>query len=102
MTLKTLKEFGININRKSKYEFEIPGQRKYKACKYVCERDYSQFAFYAVLGAINNDITCGEGLNKDSLQGDKEILNILSNFNVKYKFENNHITIFKSNNIQGN
>lgn len=100
MTLKTLKEFGIEIIRESQYKFIIKGNQEYKPKEYIAEGDYSQFAFFAVLGAINGDITC-RGLNQDSIQGDKVILDILKSFNIDYKFIGNKVTIFKSNEIKG-
>lgn len=100
MTLKTLNDFGIIIKRFSRYEFMIPGNQKYKASSYILEKDYSQFAFYAVLGAINNDVTC-KGLNKNSIQGDRIILDILKSFNIEYEENRNGITVYKSNEIKG-
>ena len=101
MTLKTLKEFGIQINRISRHEFVIPGNQKYISKEYTVEGDYSQFAFYAVLGAINNDVTC-IGLNKDSIQGDRIILDILKSFNINYTIEGDKITVHKQMLIKGN
>ena len=100
MTVNTLGKFGINIIKKSDLEYMIEGNQEYKACDYEIERDYSQFAFYAVLGAINHDITC-KGLNIESLQGDKEILKILESFKVKYTINNNDITIHKAKKLEG-
>ena len=37
------------------------------------EGDFSQLGFFAVLGAINNDLIC-EGLDINSKQGDRERL----------------------------
>jgi len=100
LTIKILKIFGIEIEVISINEFFIKGNQKYKPTNYYVENDYSQFAFYAVLGAINNDITC-KGLNFNSLQGDKEILNILDSFKVKYEIKEDTIIIHKSKKLQG-
>lgn len=100
MTIKTLEAFNIKIYQESELEYYIPGNQEYKACNYKVESDYSQFAFYAVLGAINNDITC-RGLNFNSIQGDKEILEILDEFKVKYSVNNDSITIHKPKNLLG-
>ena len=100
MTIKTLKEFGIEIIKESPLKFIIKGNQEYKPRVYVAEADYSQFAFFAVLGAINGDITC-RGLNKSSIQGDKVILDILKSFNVNYEFIDDKITVYKSNDLKG-
>ena len=100
MTLRTLNMFGINIKRVSKNEFYIYGNQEYKACNYKVEADFSQFSFYAVLGALNNDLVC-KGLDFNSCQGDKVILDILTHFGVKYEINNDEIKIFKCHELSG-
>ena len=85
----------MNIEKKNDLEYFVQGKQEYKSCECIVESDYSQFAFYAVLGAINHNITC-KGLNINSLQGDKEILKILDSFKVNYVIENDEITIYKA------
>lgn len=100
MTLRTLSKFGINIKRVNKNEFYVYGNQEYKACNYKVEADFSQFGFYAVLGALNNDLVC-KGLNFDSCQGDKVILDILTHFGVKYEIKNDEIKIYKCSELSG-
>ena len=78
MTIEVLKEFGINIKHEADYKrIIIPGNQQYKALPlYVIEGDWSQAAFYCVMGAISGKITL-TGLNLDSCQGDKVIVDIL-------------------------
>lgn len=78
LTLQMLHRYGIKANYVDKNTLYIAGNQQYKACDYEIEGDYSQLAFFAVLAAINNDLTC-TGLSHDSLQGDKQILSILKN-----------------------
>ena len=52
-------------------------------------------AFYLVLGAINGGITV-KGLNLQSVQGDKKILDILKSANADIKIEKEKITVNKS------
>lgn len=76
LTLDILKDFGIEIENNNYKEFSIRGGQKYKSRNYYVEGDYSQGAFFLVAGALGSSIVCS-GLNKDSLQGDKVILDIL-------------------------
>ena len=76
LTLDVLKDFGITIVNEGYKVFKIKGNQKYISKDFEIEGDYSQGAFYLVAGAIGCNIKC-EGLRKDSLQGDKEIINIL-------------------------
>ena len=76
ITLSVLQDFGIEIINKNYKKFKIAGNQKYKAIDYEVEGDYSQAAFFLTAGALGCDIECA-GLRKDSLQGDKKIIEIL-------------------------
>lgn len=94
MTISTLKKFGVNIKMDDNKIF-IPGNQEYKACSYEVEGDFSQAAFFMALGSLNNDLII-EGLNKDSLQGDKVIIDILRSMGAQIEFTNNHLLVKKS------
>ena len=76
LTLDVLNSFGIEVDNKGYKEFHIKGAQHYKATDYRVEGDYSQVAFWMVAGALGSDINC-LGMRLDSLQGDKEIHQIL-------------------------
>ena len=76
LTLQVLKDFGIQIENNDYREFNIKGNQRYHSRDYYIEGDYSQGAFFLVAGALGSSIICS-GLNKNSLQGDKVILDIL-------------------------
>lgn len=78
LTLQMLNLYGIKANYCDANTLVIPGNQSYKPHDYKIEGDYSQLGFFAVLAAINNDLKC-LGLSHDSLQGDKQIINILKN-----------------------
>lgn len=75
LTLQMLEMYGIKIEYKDQ-KFYIKGNQSYKACDYTIEGDYSQAAFYLIAGALDNNILI-KGLNMNSLQGDKEAIDIL-------------------------
>ncbi len=76
MTLDVLKKSGIEIINNNYSSFEIKGGQKYKPFNCQVEGDFSQAAFFLVAGALGCDIIC-DGLNPESLQGDKKILEII-------------------------
>lgn len=82
LTLDVLKNFGIKIENHNYKRYVIPGGQKYKPCEYTVEADYSQAAFFLVAGAIGGDVIC-EGLRENSLQGDREIINIIERTGAK-------------------
>ena len=92
LTLQMLKEFNIETINTDYREFKIPGNSEYKASSYKVEPDYSQAAFFLVADALGNDVEC-LGLNEKSLQGDKEIINIIEKFNNSNNSDNNEIII---------
>ncbi len=76
ITLKVLSDFGIKIENHNYMRYVIKGGQKYRPINCTIEGDYSQAAFFLVAGAIGCDVLC-TGLKDDSLQGDKEILDII-------------------------
>ena len=80
LTLSTLKRFGIDIDRSVPRQYRIKGNQQYKPAKLDVEADYSQAAFWLVAGMMGETITV-EGLNPESLQGDRKVLEILTSMN---------------------
>lgn len=84
LTLEMLHHFQIEAFYQDANTIYIKGNQTYQATTYQVEGDYSQMAFYAVLAAINNDLTIN-GITSDSKQGDKTILSILQNASIPTK-----------------
>lgn len=76
LTLQMLKNFNIHAEFSDEHTIYIPGNQNYQANDIMVEGDYSQLAFFAVLAALNHDLTI-TGVDPNSLQGDKEIIDIL-------------------------
>lgn len=79
LTLEMLSKFGVNINNINHMKYTVPADSEFTSNSYTVETDYSQAAFYLVAKALGNDVEC-MGLNEDSLQGDKEILDIIDRY----------------------
>ena len=87
ITVDCLNKFGIKIINNSYQEFIIEGNQTYKSGDYEVEADYSQVAFFLVANSIGSNIKIN-GLNTNSLQGDKKIIDFISqidNWNKKEK-----------------
>lgn len=76
LTLQMLKIFGIKVINEEYQRFIIKGNQEYLVHDYRVEADFSQAAFYLVAGALGNDVVLTD-LNLQSLQGDKEAMDIL-------------------------
>ena len=82
ITCDVLSRFGIVIEQVDAYTFRIPGNQCYKPCDMAVEGDYSQMAFFGVLGALCGEVRC-KGLSPDSLQGDRVICDLLERFGAQ-------------------
>ena len=94
ITLEMLKNLGINILNKSYERFIIKGNQKLKKNKIVVEGDWSSAAFHFVGAAISGKVDI-YGLNINSSQGDKEIINVLRKCGSKIKINNSYISVLK-------
>lgn len=93
MTIRTMKQFGVNIQATEK-GWHIKGGQSYKTCDYTTDGDWSQAAFFMVLGAIGSKVTV-KGVAKDSTQGDKKCAEILARFGAKVTQLDNEVTVEK-------
>lgn len=99
LTLDMLSHFGIKIINNNYEEFIIQGRQEYKAFNYEIEGDYSQGAFYLSASALLNKVDSGN-LDLCSLQGDKEVLDILERMNCRLIIENKALR-FKNEGLCG-
>ena len=83
LTLRAMSDFGVEIINKNYREFIIKGNQKYNARNYRVEGDYSQAAFFLCADSLGNDVLCKD-LDLNSLQGDKEVIDILERMNVVF------------------
>lgn len=81
ITLEIMKVFGVNVEI-TKEGFNIPGNKRYVSPGVVkVEGDWSSACFFASAAALSGDITL-TGLNKDSLQGDRIVMQLLKKAGV--------------------
>lgn len=74
ITIGCLKDFGCEIEETEQGYF-VKGGQTLKAFSGAVEGDYSQAAFFEVANSLGSDIKI-EGLNVNSFQGDKKIIEI--------------------------
>ena len=95
MTLQMLKKFGIQIER-FENEFLVPGMQSYLPCDYTVEGDWSAASYWLVAAALGHDVLVS-GLKMNSLQADKQLLNVLTAANCRIYFEENGIRVDGAN-----
>ena len=92
ITLHALRRFGVAIARTDTGYFISGGQSFVSPKKLAVDGDWSNAAFFLVAGAIGQAVTV-TGLDMDSPQGDKGILEILRQFGAKVTIEGDAITV---------
>lgn len=100
MTLQMQKRFGIRIDfNREENQFLIPGWQKYNPQHYQVEGDWSQAAFWLAAGVISGPVEI-EGLNPDSLQGDKIIEALMLKMGARLSWRDEQLVVEKSE-LQG-
>lgn len=82
LTLSAMKDFGVEIINNNYKEFIIKGNQRYNSRNYRVEGDYSQAAFFLCADALGSEVVLKD-LELNSLQGDKEVIEILERMNVE-------------------
>lgn len=80
MTVRALTDAGADLTRNENTYHIVPKGRLSVTGDLIVEKDWSSAAFPLCMGAFSKDGITVKGLNTDSIQGDKEILNILKGF----------------------
>lgn len=97
MTIDAVEKFGITVVEDD-CKFYIGGNQKYTSPKsVVAEGDWSNSAFFACMGAVSQKGITITNLNTNSTQGDKQILDILSEMGADITCKNDVITVKKDN-----
>lgn len=93
MTLSSLAKSGIHIKTCQDYEtMTIPGKQHYQPLQAPVEGDWSQAAFFCVLGAVTGGIEI-KGLRSDSLQGDRVVLDFLCSMGASIHWDRESLFI---------
>ncbi len=93
MTVNELRAFGAEIEMLDGL-FTVKGKPQLKACNRTVEGDWSQAAFHLVAGAVGGEVTVN-GVDLQSLQGDKEIVELLKRFGAEISVDGNSVTAKK-------
>lgn len=95
ITLSALDKFSVKYEKLGN-NIIIKGNQEFKSPKNLTvEGDWSGSAFPLVLGAIGGKVSV-LGLDENSKQGDKEILNVLKKFGAKIQIDGDCVTVAKS------
>lgn len=85
MTIEAMAGFGVSVKNDDYKSFYIKGNQSFKSCDVNAPGDYSQAAFWLAAGAIGSRVS-SLGLDVNSSQGDKAIIDILKNMGAKISY----------------
>ena len=83
MTIATLHKFGLSIGVYDGDVFKIDSASTFKATEYTIEGDWSAASYWCIASALGHRIKI-KGLNTDSLQADRMLLDLFSGFDNVY------------------
>ncbi len=96
ITISVLKKFGIEISEQENL-YIIKGNQKYISPKEITvQGDWSNASFFLCAGALSEKGVTVTGLDINSPQGDKKILDVLASMGADIKINNNEITVKKN------
>ena len=96
MTVDCLREFGVNVEGQAEHSGGLSvSKQAYKPIKYQVEGDWSSASYFLALGALCGHIEV-ENLNLESLQGDKMILDLLTDMGASVELHKNSVEVKKS------
>ncbi len=98
MTVRTMRQFGIDIIEKNNV-YSVSGKYTVLSDIYISDGDWSNAAFFLSAGAINGEVTVTD-IYKNSLQGDKEIVDILKSFGATVSQNDSSVTV-KADSLKG-
>jgi 3-phosphoshikimate 1-carboxyvinyltransferase len=101
ITLDVMQAFGVKAVNKGYKEFMVKGNQEYKARDYQIEGDYSSAAYFFAAGAIGGKPLTVKNLKADSAQGDKYLLNILSEMGCSVEQEKEKIKLSRKKELSG-
>jgi 3-phosphoshikimate 1-carboxyvinyltransferase len=101
ITTDIMQAFGVKAINKDYKEFIVKGGQKYKARDYRIEGDYSSAAYFLAAGAIGSKPLTAKNLKVNSVQGDRYLLNILSEMGCSVEQGKEKINLSHSKKLSG-
>jgi 3-phosphoshikimate 1-carboxyvinyltransferase len=101
ITLDAMRAFGVEADNRNYKEFLIEGGQSYQARRYRIEGDYSSAAYFLAAGAIGGRPVSVTNLKKDSVQGDRQLLNILERMGAQVGYDKDSVRVQRSGGLKG-
>ena len=100
ITLDTMRDFGVEAVNKGYKEFLVKGGQIYRARRYRIEGDYSSAAYFLAAAAIGGQPVTVRNLKSNSAQGDRYLLNILSDMGCSVERRQEAVRVSRSDELK--
>jgi len=101
ITLDVMQEFGVETVNQDYKDFLVKGGQRYKGKHYRIEGDYSSAAYFLAAGAIGGQPVTIKNLKTNSAQGDRYLLNILSQMGCSVEYQKEAVTVSRLDELKG-
>ncbi|MEM1545108.1 MAG: 3-phosphoshikimate 1-carboxyvinyltransferase [Candidatus Methanomethylicia archaeon] len=94
ITLDVMNSFNVSVKYSNDFKFISVERQNYTPKDFTVEGDWSSAAILLVLGVVGGMVTV-QGLNMNSFQGDKSIVDLLKLINIPIEIGNNYVSVTK-------
>lgn len=104
MTRDIMEKFGVVVTKpedEGKFGFLVTGNEKYQPSEYTVEGDYSSASYWFALAAVTGGTVTVQNLNPASVQGDRQLIDILVQMGCEQKVSPDSITITGRHPLKG-
>lgn len=95
LTMQALKRFGVSVRWRDENCMEIPGGQRFAPANVRVEGDFSHAAFFLTAGVLGDGVRLS-GLDRNSLQADKAIVEILAGMGADIEWRDEWLTVSPS------
>jgi 3-phosphoshikimate 1-carboxyvinyltransferase len=95
MTLDTMNHFGVAVETSADLRQFAISPQAYRPASFAVEGDWSSASYFLALGATAGQISVNN-LNRNSLQGDKIVLNLLEEMGARVDLNGDTVTMSRS------
>ncbi|MBF0228968.1 MAG: 3-phosphoshikimate 1-carboxyvinyltransferase [Desulfamplus sp.] len=93
LTIDIMKKFGVYAERLDDKTYRVAGNQTYHAGDFAVEPDISNASYFWAAGAVTGHKITVNDINKNSLQGDKRLLEILEQMGCEIDYSSNGIGV---------
>ena len=93
MTIDAMDKFGVKVYNQNYKRYKVEKGQEYNTNKYTVEGDYSSACYFFAIAALTKSKITVKNLNPNSVQADKEFLDILGKMDNKIIYGKDQITV---------